>query len=144
MRVHCFNDVVERMLNEPKETEVDEYEEDYSVREFLLLKEIKRKLAGDEGQKNWMFIATFYDTYAYLDMDDKNILHFLNKDDTMNLTFDMTREEFVEEGKEKELNRYTSVIVDWCKYHKSQIQDMIATQSYTELQKYRSRWYEDE
>lgn len=144
VRAYCFNDVVESMLRYPKETEVDEYKEDYSVREFRLLKEIKRKLVGDEEQKNWMFIATFYDTYAYLDIDDKNILHFLNKDDTMNLTFDMTRDEFVEEGKEKEHNRYTSVIVDWCKYHKSQIQDMIAAQSYTELQKYRSRWYEGE
>lgn len=81
-----------------------------------------------------MFIATFYDTYAYLDIDDKNILHFLNKDDTIDLTYDMVRDEFVEEGKEKEHNRYTCVIVDWCKYHKNQIQDMIAAQSYTGLQ----------
>lgn len=144
VRAYRFTDVVEKMMRESEKTEVDEYEEDYSVQEFRLLKEIKRKLVGDEEQKNWVFIAAFYDTYAYLDMDDKNILHFLNKNDTISLTYDMTRDEFVEEGKEKEHYRYTSVIVDWCKYHKSQIQDMIAAQSYTELQKYRSRWYEDE
>lgn len=145
VRAYCFNDVVKSMLRYPKETEVDEYEEDYSVREFRLLKEIKRKLAGEAEQKNWMFIAAFYDAYAYLDMDDKSILHFLNKDDTIDLAYDIVREEFVEEGKEREGNPYSkNTIVSWCKYHKSQIQDMIATQSYTELQKYRSRWYEDE
>ena len=50
----------------------------------------------------------------------------------------------MKDGKEKEDNRYShNTIVDWCKYHKGRIQDMIASQGYTELQKYRSRWYED-